>query len=339
MTQLQGSGVPLGGAGMTVAEYTDFVAKEYLADYVRGGGAAVRFVVTGSEDAARRWHAGLAEAAAAEGYLYATVDAAEVRVHLIDQLYAAVARQVHWADLARRQVRAAWDEIGLPPGESGGLSVAAVAVHNEVDAREAARSIRRHLEAILLRDATLAREFRLAVLRLCQYELGTGDVADEERDAVLAWLRVEPVALRALKAASLHTRIGRHNARSLLVSVAAWRARVAGSGLVLDIDLARLVVARRPPIEARVGYYYSRPAVLDSYEVLRQLVDSTDSLRSVLAAVALPPELVGDEARGLPAYSALHLRVVDEVRDRRRTNPFAALVRLETRLEAVPWAQ
>jgi len=31
----------------------------------------------------------------------------------------------------------------------------------------------------------------------------------------------------------------------------------------------------------------------------------------------------------------LQLRIVDEVRDRRRANPFAALVRLETRLEAV----
>ena len=51
--------------------------------------------------------------------------------------------------------------------------------------------------------------------------------------------------------------------------------------------------------------------------------------------VVLPPELVTDEVRGLPAYSALQLRVADEVRDRRRTNPYAALVRLDVRLEAV----
>jgi hypothetical protein len=75
--------------------------------------------------------------------------------------------------------------------------------------------------------------------------------------------------------------------------------------------------------------------VLDAYEVLRQLVDATDGLRSTFVAVTLPPELVTDEVRGLPAYTALQLRIVDEVRDRRRANPFAALVRLETRLEAV----
>lgn len=336
MNEPQGSGLPLGGTGLTVESYTDFLAKEYLGDYVRSGGAAVRFVVTGSDEVAARWHQSLSATAAGEGYLYVAAEAADVRVHLIDQLYAAVARGVDWHDLARRQVQAAWDRIGLPSSGPEQLSVAAIAEQHDVDVREAGRSMRRQLETVLLRDPTLAREFRLAVLRLCQAELGSGDVSAHERDAVLSWLRVEPVALRDLRSASLYARIGRHNARSMLVSLAAWRVRVAGTGLVLDLDLARLAVSRRPPIEERVGFYYSKATVLDAYEVLRQLVDATDNLHGVFVAVALPPPLVSDDQRGLPAYSALQLRVVDEVRDRRRANPFAALVRLETRLEAAP---
>lgn len=336
MSEPQGSGLPLGGTGLGVESYADFVAKEYLGDYVRAGGAAVRFVVTGSDEVALRWHRNLSAAAADQGYHCVGVDSADVRVHLIDQLYAAVARSLDWPELARRQVRAAWDDLGLPAPDPTELSVAAIAAHHDIDPREAARSIRRQLEGLVLRDPSLAREFRLAVLRLCQSELGTGDVVAAERDAVLSWLRVEPVALRELRSASLYARIGRHNARSMLVSLAGWRARVAGTGLVLDLDLARLAEARRPPVEQRSGFYYSKAAVLDAYEVFRQLVDATDSLRGVFVALALPPQLVSDDARGLAAYSALQLRVVDEVRDRRRANPFAALVRLETRLEATP---
>ncbi|MEA2535149.1 MAG: system ATP-binding protein BrxC/D, partial [Actinomycetota bacterium] len=41
-----------------------------------------------------------------------------------------------------------------------------------------------------------------------------------------------------------------------------------------------------------------------------------------------PLEFETDETRGLTSYTALQLRVADEVRDRRRVNPFAALVRL-----------
>ena len=76
--------------------------------------------------------------------------------------------------------------------------------------------------------------------------------------------------------------------------------------------------------------------MLDAFEVLRQLIDATDDLRGVLVLAVVPPELVTDEARGRPSCTALQLRVADEVRDRRRANPFAALVRLEVRLEAVP---
>ena len=69
--------------------------------------------------------------------------------------------------------------------------------------------------------------------------------------------------------------------------------------------------------------------------MLRQFIDATDELRGVLVIAVMPPVLMTDDARGLPAYTALQLRVADEVRDRRRANPFAALVRLEVRMEAV----
>ncbi|MBA2416771.1 MAG: DUF2791 family P-loop domain-containing protein [Geodermatophilaceae bacterium] len=334
MTDIRGSGLPLGGTGLTCESYLEFLAADYLATYIRSGGAAVRFVVAGSDDVSRRWHAGLAEVARAQDCLYVGLDAAETKMAMIDQIYATVARQVDWEDLVRRTLRTAWAAVGLPADEM--LTVSAVAARHDVDAPEASRTIRRQLETALLGDTTLAREFRLAVLRLCQAELVTGDVIDVEKAAVLAWLRVEPVALRALRSASIYSRVGRHNARALLLSLTAWRQRMSGSGLVIDIDLDRLAVARRPPVEQRSGLYYTKAAILDAYEVLRQLIDAADALRGVLIAVTLPPELITDEVRGLPAYSALQLRIVDEVRDKRRANPYAALVRLETRLEVVP---
>lgn len=334
VTEFVGSGLPLGGTGLTCESYLGFLAEDYLAGYIRDGGAAVRFVIAGSDGVTRRWHAGLAGAALGQDCLYVAIDAAQTKMAMIDQIYATVARRVEWEDLIGRTLRTAWTDIGLPAHDT--LTVSAVAAVQQVDPREANRSIRRQLETTLLGDTTLAREFRLAILRLCQAELGTGDVIETERAAVLAWLRVEPVTLRALRSASIYSRVGRHNARALLLSLAAWRQRISGTGLVIDIDLDRLAVSRRPPVEQRSGLYYTKAAILDTYEVLRQLIDSADALRGVLIAVALPPELVTDEARGLPAYSALQLRIVDEVRDKRRANPYAALVRLETRLEVVP---
>jgi P-loop Domain of unknown function (DUF2791) len=325
----------LGGAGMRVEPYLEFLEREYLADYLPDGGASVRFVVPGGDEVTDRWHAGLAAAAARHGYLHCQVDAATTRVHLMHEFFAAVSRQLDWTALVRQTVRAAYASLGLPAPLPDTLTVDEVADHHDVDRRELQRDVRRALESRLLSEARLLREFRLGLLRLAQAELGTGAVEAAERDAVLAWLTVEPVPLRALRSSLIYTRINRHNARAMLTGLTDWLPSVEVPGLVVDLDVARLAVARRPPAEQRDGFYYSKAATLDAYEVLRQLIDGTDHFRHALIAVTLPPSLLTDDARGLPAYSALHLRVMDEVRDRRRSNPFAALMRLETRMEAV----
>src|SRR5690348_8324350 len=125
--ELRGSGHPLGGSGLTAESYADFVAKEYLGDYVRHGGASVKIIVPGRAEVSDRWHRLLAAAAASDGYLFAEVDAAAVRVHLIHEVYAAVARQVDWEELVRRQVQLAWDSIGLPAASPDDLTVMGVA--------------------------------------------------------------------------------------------------------------------------------------------------------------------------------------------------------------------
>jgi hypothetical protein len=319
---------------MTTSEYLDFLDKEYLADYVAKGGSAVKLMVTGSDAVTQELAAGLA--AIGDGFVHAAVDAAMTRVHMVDQLFAAVARQVDWTALASEVVREAYRRAGFPvPYDRHDLTVLAVAAHHDVDASELYRSVRRALEGAVLYDATLSYEFRVAMVRLCQERLGRGDVNIAERDAVLGWLHGERVPAADLKRVSLHARVARHNARPMLVSLSRWLRRAGRAGLVLQLDLERLAVARRPPAGLRDGIYYSKAATLDVYEVLRQVIDAADDFEGLFVAVLLPPDLVTDEARGLPAYTALQLRVADEVRDRRRPNPYAALVRLGVRLEAV----
>ena len=326
------SGV-LGGGSLPVPEWTTFLAQEYLAAYLPAGGAAVKVAVAGSADTASRFARALGAAADTAGCLFVSVTAADVRLSQVDALFFAVARELDWDALAAALVRRAYDAIAFPARD--GVTVAEVAAEHDVDARELYRSVRRQLEQTLLGDPALARELRRAVLRLTQSQLGAADLQSDERDAVVAWLRGEPTSLARLRPLLISARIGRSNARPMLASLARLLLAAGWNGLVLHLDGARLAEARRPPVEQRHGVYYSKAAVLDAFEVLRQLIDATDELRGVLVVAVLPPELVTDEGRGLPVYTALQLRVADEVRDRRRANPFAALVRLEVRLEAV----
>lgn len=317
-------------AALDAPAYLDFLHREYLTPYVARGGAAVKLLVTGDEASAEKLAAGLP--GIGDAFQHAGVDAVTTRIHLIDQVFAEVARQLDWLSLAGAVVRAGYDQAGFPPpGDQ--LSVSAVARHHELDSAELYRSVRRTLERTVLRDSGLGHEFRTAMFRLCQHRLGRGDVTRAECETVIGWLRGERVPAAELRKLSLTAKVSRHNARSMLLSLTRWLRLAGHSGLVLSLDLARLGVSRRPPAGMRDGYYYSKAAALDAYELVRQLIDGTDEFEGLLVLVLLPQDLVNDEVRGLPAYSALRLRVVDEVRDRHRTNPYATLIRIGSELE------
>jgi P-loop Domain of unknown function (DUF2791) len=311
-------------------EYLEFVQQEYLTNYIGRGGSAVKLLCVGDDAVHARLSGGFADSG--DRFEYATVDAATIRVHLIDQVFATIARQLDWVGLAEAVVRSALDRAAFPaPDDHAGIDLGVIARYHEVDAAELYRSVRRAIEQVVLRDAELSHEFRVAMLRLCQERLGRGDVSATERETVLGWLRGERLPAADLRRVGLHAKVNRHNARPLLMSLSRW-LRIAGrSGLVLYLNLDRLAVARRPPVGLRDGYYYSKAATLDVYELVRQLIDATDELEGLFIAVQMPPVLVNDEARGLPAYTALQLRVADEVRDRLRANPYAALVRVGAR--------
>lgn len=310
-------------------DYAEFLATEYLDSYIADGGAAVKFVVVANVEEAEQFSRTVRDRAAVGGYVAASVDAVDVRVHMMDQVFFAVARQVDWDALAARRVRAAFAAVDHPVADAGDdISVEAVAAHYRVDPGELSRDVNRHLQQAVFHDYAMVQEFRVAMLRLCQSQLRTGQVTEAEHNAVLEWLRGELRQISLLRSAMIFRRIGRHNARQLLFSLTHWLAVDGGAGLLLEIDLRRFGFARRPAPEERHGLYYTKAALLDGYEMLRQLIDNTDELSHCCVIVVAAPEFISDVHRGVDAYQALKLRIYDEVRDRKRDNPYSSLVRL-----------
>ncbi len=310
-----------------VDEYVAFLDGEYLRGYVDGGGAAVKFVVPADDQAASAFLDGFAEAARAAGYAAAYVDAAETRVHLLEQVFFDVSRQIDWDGLAVAAARRAVEAAGYPVPLGGAVALDQVAAHHRVDARELKRDVDRQLQHQVAQDYAMVQEFRTAMLRLCQAQLHSGQVVEAEHAAVLEWLRGDLRQISVLKSALIFRRIGRPNARHLLFSLAHWLA-VNGRGLALTLDIRRLGLSRRPSANERHGHYYAKAALLDAYEVLRQLVDNTDEMANLMVMVVAVPAFLSDAPRGLDAYQALKLRIFDEVRDVNRDNPLSSLIRL-----------
>jgi hypothetical protein len=129
----------LGGGSLPVQEWVDFLSEDYLADYLPAGGAAVKVAVAGSADAADRLATGLRRASAQADCTFVNVSAEDTKVHLVEQLFFAVARQLDWEAVAASVVRAAYDASAFPATTS--LLVSDVAAAYDVDARELYRSV------------------------------------------------------------------------------------------------------------------------------------------------------------------------------------------------------
>jgi hypothetical protein len=130
-----------------------------------------------------------------------------------------------------------------------------------------------------------------------------------------------------LKTALIYRKIARNNARNMLNSLSIFLKMTGCSGLVLHLDISQYLRSRRSDIPDGM-LYFTKAAVMDMYEVIRQLVDGTDRQQHCLTLITAPLTLVQDDKRGLGIYQALRDRVMDDVHDRTRANPLTALARL-----------
>jgi hypothetical protein len=309
------------------AVWLEVVRRDYLDDFVRAGGAAVKLAVTEDEPARLRLRDELRRHGEQAGYQVAFVDAAETKVQMIDRVFHAVARQMPWEETARAFLaRVIVDDGYQLPADRSNLTLTALAEVNDVPERRLNTSIGDILWRSLFRDYAMSQEFRLAMVRLCRAQLYPDD-EPAVTDAVMAWLRGDLRRISEVKRALIFQRIVRHNARHMLASLAHWLASTGSAGLLLILDIARcpLTVPREQRDD---GVYYSRPATFDVYEMLRQLIDGTDDVESLFVVALAGREFTTDLRRSYVQYPALHYRLADEVHDQYRPNPLAALVRV-----------
>ena len=314
---------------MNPDEWLDVVRREYMQEFIRAGGAAVKVAVPFGDDAKADLSEGLRRLATAEDFAFVLIDAARTKAHMVDHIFHEVARQVDWDDLAYRFVSRLIAQNGLRlPDERASFSLRRIAELNERQEMLLRADVTKWLERAIFRDYQMTQEFRIAMIRLCMAQLDPEDVQPFLTSAVKEWLRGELRLISALKQATIFQKVARHNARHLLFSFAHWLRLCGRGGLILAIDISRYTDARRSETDGVLNY--SIPAVMDGYEVLRQFVDGTDELEACLIVVITAQEFLTDSRRGLECYDALRLRIADEVRDRTRANPLASLVRIAT---------
>ena len=157
---------------MAIQDWLSVLRSEYLQNFIKNGGGAVKFVVPGDSAEHQELWDELKSMSQEEGYAFAQVDASTTKVHMVDKLFSAVARQVDWDQLAHSFLCCTLLESSyLVPASREEFSLSQIAYLNGLDLGEMRAVINTRLRERLSHDYAMNQEFRQAMLKLCQAQL------------------------------------------------------------------------------------------------------------------------------------------------------------------------
>lgn len=305
---------------INIESYISVLTSDYLQSYVADGGSTVK-ILTGSIEARTVAEASLRKRASEGKLNFAKINARETRIQNIHDIFFAISKQLNWNALSSRFLR----KLLFPRFElSDDLTVEGIAKKNGLERWLVHRAVDELIQEKLMRRKGFSGEFKRAIYNLIDARLSPTSPLASMSPSIIAWLCGTLDRIGLLKPAMLHRKIGKQNGRQILESLTRWLRDCGSPGLIVCVDISSVTL---PPRD-QTGQRYSRIAVVDCFELIRQFIDSTDLLEG-LALVFLADESFADDERyGLSIYPALKMRLTDDVHDSNRTNPFAPMVRI-----------
>lgn len=316
------------------ADWLDLMHREYLRRFIPGGGSAIKFVMADDAELGKIRNE-LDGYARKEGFHLACIDASTTKIHMVQDVFFAISRTLDWEGLAQtwvedvfRRNRYSWPRSG----QSVGLRELAEA--NEVDEILLRREMQKWVTREIMRENRLAPDFRFAMANLCMRRMELGD--ERASAPVVEWLRGELRAIGAVRQIAIGGKITRHNGRSMLRSLCHWLRICGKQGIVVCLDIRQLGRGREGPADA---IRFGPAAVMDAFEVLRQLIDDAERFHGLFFTVLADPSFRdGDPKRSVAAYAALKERIWPDVHARGHENPLTPLVQIEASTDQRPAA-
>lgn len=306
------------------------VMGEDLAEFVGAGGAMVRFAVgetPADTDYVRRAIRSLASESKLHWF---DVDGSRVRLHFPNEILGAVAERINFHALMTSFLLQAVIDGGLEiPNDAHEFVTRDISDLNGCTPNEIHALVNERIRSGIMRDRRLHRDVRYALWAIAREVLRGGRPAIAG-DVPKRWLCNRVSSIRELRDFGIAQKVTRYNARGLLRSILTWLPGAEANGSIVFIDAQQLAYPRNLH-DGKV--YYSRAALSDVYEVMREFIDETDDMSHVLLVFAMPREFlsVDPRGRGMGAYQALQFRVSGFPAT--MPNPLSNMVLLDRRAE------
>ncbi len=303
------------------------IDSEYLLTFIKEGGASIKLAVT--EDDLKPALYNAVESRCKElNYVVVKLDAVETRVHMPQDIFFGIANQVDWRLAARRFILrlaagAGYGVDNVASSEAKNVFESIGKVNGNLGSQFILNELRPEIESRVLKEYHMAKDFRVAMTRLCLCE----NIRLNQQyggQPFIDWLTGKNTKVSSVKPL-INTSINRTTARHFIESAFFWLRHVGYAGTVILLDNSRITCSPNPKDGRR---YYTKAMVMDHYELLREFVDGTDQLAGALLVIVTNSTFLDEDSRGFGIYPALMTRVMDDVRDKNLVNPIASLVRI-----------
>jgi hypothetical protein len=307
------------------------VIGQDLADFVGAGGAMVRFAVGDTPADLAYARRSLKQLADDSKLHFFDVDGSRTKLQYPNEILASVAEQIDFHRVMTSFLfQAIVDEGYEIPSGAEDFVLRDVASINEVVPKDVHAIINARIRSGIMRDRRLMRDVRYALWAIAR-EVLRGVPSDIAGDVPKRWLSGNASSIRELREFGIVQKVTRYNARGLLRSILTWLPASQWNGSIVFINALRLAEPRNL---RDGGVYYTRPALSDVYEVMREFIDETDDMSHVLLVFAMPGEFlsIDPRGRGMGVYQALQFRV-NSFGEATRPNPLSNMVLLSSRAQ------
>jgi len=305
---------------LSPVNWLNVMKREYFCGFLQSGGSAAKFVL-GDELSHEEINRELKVIACEQNFLTVNLSADVTKLYLMQEIFFGIARALPWEKIFQNYIEDVFKRNELVwPAPGHRVSVQQLSEHFEIAPGIIAINRDKWLSSDLWDDPLLARDFRSAAiaLSLSHFEIESASTAGI---VALSWLCGEKQPAAALREADIEVAIGRTNARSMLLSLCHFIRKAGFKGLFLTLDLRPALRRACEPIR------YSPSAVMDMYEVFREIIDDLENLSGLFLLGVVDQDFIsGDPKRTIDTYKALEMRIWPDVRPGDRQSPLAPLV-------------
>ena len=305
----------------------DFWYEHYLSEYIPSGGSKIKFV-TGRTGTGKTLLLDLLTLKARElGYVTVNLSARNFMLNDFREVYLEILNHVDLQAVFDALAKRCIEELGVDvSGKPENISFTDYLVNRgEMDAI-IRMQIRDFLRTNFLHHPLMDNNFGLCCSIMVGDRLGHPSSDDVTKDIVMGWLHSDKTQkLATIKAVGLAPyKITRFNARHLLRSLAVLVHLAGYPGILVTIDHLDTILNLSGLDEMK----YTPKRRMDTYESIRQLIDDIDSLHNIMFVYAFDRELMDNGKIGIPSYSALMMRIQNEIQSD-RFNRFTDIANLD----------